>query len=93
MRLLLTPQQLWSICKSKQALLLFAWGRRAPANVRHRCHISCELHEHHLNDATSLHQAITSNSVLDIGHINLADMDPNEIRVSVFACRCVSPSQ
>lgn len=58
-------------------------GQRA-ASVRHRCHISCEVHDHHLNDATRLHQAMLSNSALEIGSINLADMDPDEIQVSGF---------
>jgi hypothetical protein len=56
-------------------------GARA-TSVRHRCHISCEVHDHHLNDATRLHQAMLSNSALEIGTINLADMDPDEIQVS-----------
>lgn len=50
--------------------------------MRHRCHISCEIHDHHLNDAMRLHQAMLSNAALDIGSINLADMDPDEIQVS-----------
>lgn len=29
-----------------------------------------------------LHQAMLSNAALDIGSINLADMDPDEIQVS-----------
>lgn len=31
-----------------------------------------------------LHQAMLSNSALDIGSIDLADMDPDEIQVSVI---------
>lgn len=62
-----------------------AAGQRGAApggSARHRCHISCEIHDHHLNDATRLHQAMLSNSALEIGSINLADMDPDEIQVS-----------
>lgn len=33
-----------------------------------------------------LHQAMLSNSALDIGSINLADMDPDEIQVSIRFC-------
>lgn len=54
--------------------------------MRHRCHISCEIHDHHLNDAMRLHQAMLSNAALDIGSINLADMDPDEIQVSKVVC-------
>lgn len=55
----------------------------AAANVRHRCHISCELHDHHLDDAMRLHQAMLSQTpAIDFGSINLADMDPDEIQVS-----------
>lgn len=32
----------------------------------------------------SLHSAILSNGEIDIGEINLSDMDPEDIRVSVF---------
>lgn len=53
--------------------------------MRHRCHITCEIHDHHLNDAMRLHQAMLSNAALDIGSINLADMDPDEIQVSSFS--------
>uniref|UniRef100_A0A6G1SQP3 Putative G-protein coupled receptor 158 n=1 Tax=Aceria tosichella TaxID=561515 RepID=A0A6G1SQP3_9ACAR len=59
-----------------------AGGSRG-ASVRHRCHISCEVHDHHLNDATRLHQAMLSNSALEIGSINLADMDPDEIQAEL----------
>lgn len=62
-------------------------GGTVSGSMRHRCHISCELHDHHLNDATRLHQAILSNSALEIGSINLADMDPDEIQVSVVGSR------
>ena len=81
--------QLWTIGKSKPSLFgafSSSTGSRAnAASARHRCHISCELHDHHLNDATRLHQAMLSSAALEIGSINLADMDPDEIQVS--ACR------
>lgn len=57
-------------------------GGKRGNSMRHRCHISCEIHDHHLGDASRLQQAILSNSALEIGSINLADMDPDEIQVS-----------
>ena len=69
--------QIWTIGKTRPGFLAAAIGvatNRTPSSggsMRHRCHISCELHEHHLNDAMRLHQAMLSNSALDIGTINL----------------------
>lgn len=77
--------QLWTIGKSRPTFFSSNANNRTTAtgaSIRHRCHISCELHDHHLNDAMRLHQAMLSNAALDIGSINLADMDPDEIQVS-----------
>lgn len=76
--------QLYAIGKARPGGLFSLGKRAASGSVRHRCHISCELHDHHLDDAHKLHQAMLSNSALDIGSINLADMDPDEIQVSAL---------
>lgn len=54
-----------------------------PVNARHRCHISCDVHDTHLQDASRLQQAMLSSSALDFGVIHLADMDPDEIKAEL----------
>lgn len=81
--------QLVAVGKSKPSLLYallgLPGGERGQPRVpqRHRCHINCELHDHHLTDASTLHEAMLSSSTaLNIGTIDLSDMDPDEIKVS-----------
>lgn len=62
-------------------------SRAASGSIRHRCHLTCELHDHHLNDAMRLHQAMLSNTAIEVGSIGLADMDPDEIQVSIGRLR------
>lgn len=60
------------------------WHRhRRHSSDRHRSrHLSsCEVQDH-LPEAIKLHAAILSNGEIDIGDINLTEMDPEDIRVS-----------
>lgn len=45
---------------------------------------SCGDVRDHMPEAMKLHEAITSNGDVDFSDINLGDMDPEDIRVSIF---------
>ncbi|KAG9509731.1 putative G-protein coupled receptor [Fragariocoptes setiger] len=53
---------------------------------RHRCHLTCEEHDHHLDDAVRLHAAILSNGHIDLGAIDFTDISPDEIRAELRRC-------
>ena len=70
-------------------VVLQLWYAHRPPEDEHyraRAYSSSDVHDSILPESMKLHVGVNSNGDVDVGEINLSEMDPEDIRVSVDGC-------